>query len=63
MSQFLAAFLINYTDSSFTNPHEVVLPDEPQECTGNFTHMGAKYWGFESERHCAISTRAGNRGF
>ena len=48
---FLPAFLIEYSDSSFTNPHEVVLPDEPAECTGNFTHMGAKYWGFETSRH------------
>jgi len=63
MSQFLPAFLMSYTDSSFTNPHEVVLANEPQECTGNFTHMGAKYWGFETERHCAITPRAGSQGF
>jgi len=63
MSQFLPAFLISYTDSSFTNPHEVVLADEPQECAGNFTHMGAKYWGFETERHCAVTLRADNQGF
>lgn len=63
MSQFLPAFLVNYTDSSFTNPHEVALPDEPLECAGNFTHMGAKYWGFESARHCAITSRSENRGF
>jgi allantoicase len=63
MSQFLPAFLITYTDSSFTNPHEVVLPDEPPECAGNFTHMGAKYWGFESERHRAIASRGENQGF
>jgi len=63
MSQFLPAFLMKYSDSSFTNPHEVVLADEPLECTGNFTHMGAKYWGFESERHCAITARADNQGF
>jgi len=63
MSQFLPAFLITYTDSSFTNPHEVVLPDEPPDCSGNFTHMGAKYWGFETERHCTITSRADNQGF
>ena len=50
--------LIAYSDSSFTNPHEVVRPDEPPECTGNFTHMGAKYWGFETERHRSTSTSA-----
>ena len=53
--KFLPAFLISYSDSSFTNPHEVVLPDEPAECTGNFTHMGAKYWGFETSRHLPLS--------
>ena len=57
---FLDAFLISYSDSSFTNPHEVVRPDEPEECTGNFTHMGAKYWGFETSRHKATSLTKDN---
>lgn len=57
---FLDAFLISYSDSSFTNPHEVVRPDEPAECTGNFTHMGAKYWGFETARHKATSLNDNN---
>jgi allantoicase len=55
----LKAFLIDYSDSDFTNPHEVVLPDEPKDCTGDFTHMGAKYWGAESRRHKATSVLAG----
>lgn len=55
MSEQIPAFLIAYSDSSFTNPHEVARPDEPEECTGNFTHMGAKYWGFETTRHKATS--------
>lgn len=55
MTEYLPAFLVEYSDSSFTNPHEVVLPDEPKECTGNFTHMGAKYWGFETLRHRAMT--------
>lgn len=59
MREFLPGFLIEYSDSSFTNPHEVVLPDEPLECTGNFTHMGAKYWGFETDRHLALTPVAG----
>lgn len=54
-SNRLPAFLISYSDSSFTNPHEVVLPDEPPECTGSYTHMGSKYWGFETSRHRAMS--------
>ncbi len=58
---FLDAFLISYSDSSFTNPHEVVRPDEPEECTGNFTHMGAKYWGFETARHRATSLTDNNQ--
>lgn len=55
MPEILDAFLIDYSDSSFTNPHEVVRPDDPAECTGRFTHMGAMYWGFETERHRAIT--------
>ena len=46
-SEFLPAFLIGYSDSDFTNPHEAMLPDEPRDCRGDFTHMGAKYWSFE----------------
>jgi allantoicase len=55
MQSPLPAFLISYSDASFTNPHEVVLPDEPKDCTGDFTHMGAKYWGIESKRHKATT--------
>lgn len=47
----LPAFVIGYSDSSFTNPHEVVLPDEPEDRRGRFTHMGAMFWGFETRRH------------
>jgi allantoicase len=55
LSSPLPAFLIAYSDSAFTNPHEVVLPDEPKNCAGDFTHMGAKYWGIESRRHKATT--------
>lgn len=58
MSAVLPAFLVSYSDSSFTNPHEVVLPDEPKECTGRFTHMGAMYWGYETPRHKATTVLA-----
>lgn len=54
-SDFLPAFLISYSDSSFTNPHEAMRPDEPKECTGRFTHMGAMYWGYETPRHKATT--------
>ena len=52
------ASVIAYSDSAFTNPHEVVLPDEPKECTGDYTHMGAKYWGLETGRHMATTVKA-----
>ena len=55
---FLPAFLIGYSDSDFTNPHEAMLPVEPKDCRGDFTHMGAKYWGFESRRHRAHTVLA-----
>ncbi len=63
MTDPVPAFLIEYSDSSFTNPHEVVLPDEPKECTGDFTHMGAKYWGLETKRHCATTVLDGEQAF
>jgi allantoicase len=55
------AFLIAYSESDFTNPHEVVLSDEPKDCRGVFTHMGAKYWGFESRRHKATRVNVEKR--
>lgn len=59
----LPAFLIDYSDSSFTNPHDVVRADAPPDCQGVFTHMGAKYSGFESARHRATSVLAGEAAF
>jgi allantoicase len=57
----LAAFLIAYSDSDFTNPHEAVLSDDPRDCRGDFTHMGAKYWGYETRRHKATTVLADER--
>ncbi|MFN8611920.1 MAG: hypothetical protein U0931_30525 [Vulcanimicrobiota bacterium] len=54
-TNYLPAFLIGYSNSDFTNPHEVVLPDEAPDCRMQFTHMGAKYSGFETVRHRATS--------
>jgi allantoicase len=59
----LEAFLIAYSESDFTNPHEAVLPDDPADCRGNFTHMGAKYWGYESKRHKATTILPDSRSF
>lgn len=60
---FIPAFLIAYSDSSFTNPHEVVKADEPQNRMGDFTHMGAKYWGFETVRHKATELLSNEQAF
>lgn len=49
----LECFLIEYSDSSFTNPHEVTRAITPPDRKGQFTHMGAQYWGFETNRHLA----------
>lgn len=51
--KLIPAFVLAYSDSGFTNPHEVVQPDDAQDCAGNFTHMGAKYSGIETKRHIA----------
>lgn len=53
MIEFIPSFLIAYSNSDFTNPHEVVLPDDPMDCTADHTHMGVKYWGLETKRHWA----------
>jgi len=54
----IPAFLIAYSESDFTNPHEAVLPTAPRDCRGEFTHMGARYWGYESRRHRATRVLA-----
>ncbi len=51
--KFIPAYIVSYSNSDFTNPHEVVLPDEPKDCREVFTHAGAKYWGLETCRHKA----------
>ena len=63
MSHFLPAFVAAYSDSSFTNPHEVARPEEPRDCTGEFTHLGAKFWGFETARHQATRLNAAKDGY
>lgn len=47
----IPAFIIAYSNSDFTNPHELVLLDEAQDCRNDFTHMGVKYSGMETCRH------------
>ena len=61
--ELIPAFVIAYSDSSFTNPHEVARPDDPPDCRGSFTHMGAKYWGFETLRHKATQIAEDGQGY
>ncbi len=55
--------LLEYSDSSFTNPHEVVRHSEPEDRAGRFTHMGAQYWGFETSRHIGTAILEDGQGF
>lgn len=55
VNQYLPCVLAAYSDSSFTNPHQVVLETDPPSYEGRFTHMGAEYWGVETDRHIAFS--------
>ncbi|MCW5868028.1 MAG: hypothetical protein KIS61_12270 [Candidatus Eremiobacteraeota bacterium] len=57
-TDFLPAFLIGYSNSDFTLPHEVVLPNEAPDCRQQFTHMGARYSGYETPRHRATTPQA-----
>jgi len=59
----LPAFLIGYSDSDFTDPHEVVLPDPAPDCRTQFTHMGARYSGFETSRHKATTCLENGFGY
>ena len=55
--------LLEYSDSAFTNPHEVVSPTQPEDRQGRFTHMGAQYWGFETSRHVGTRLLGDGQGF
>ena len=51
MPHVIPAFVLAYSNSDFTNPHEVVLLNKPEDCRDQFTHMGVKYTGLETCRH------------
>lgn len=53
--RIIPAFILEYSNSDFTNPHEMLLPEEPQDCTSDYTHMGVKYTGLETCRHLATT--------
>ena len=57
-TKIVPAFLIGYSNSDFTDPHDVVLPDEAPDCRTTFTHMGARYSGYETCRHKATTPNA-----
>ena len=59
----LVCQLLEYSDSAFTNPHEVVSYTEPENRQGRFTHMGAQYWGFETSRHVGTQFLEDGQGF
>ena len=63
MTEILPTFLINYSESDFTNPHEVVRSATPENRKGNFSHMGAEFWGFESARHKTTALNEKGDGF
>jgi allantoicase len=43
--------LISYSESGFTDPHDLVSPLPAQDGRGQFTHLGVKMEGLESRRH------------
>ena len=47
----IGAFIVSYTDSGFTNPHELLSSKPPTDQSERFTHMGACYSGLETCRH------------
>ena len=63
MTELLPIFLIDYSESDFTNPHEVVRSATPENRKGNFSHMGAEFWGFESARHKTTALNKESDGF
>ncbi len=55
--------LLEYSDSSFTNPHEITRPELPKNRQGQYSHMGAQYWGFETARHIGTRVDRQRQGF
>lgn len=43
--------LVSYTDSAFTNAHDVVSPEPKIDGRGTFSHVGVRMEGLESRRH------------
>ena len=61
--KILETRLLEYSDSSFTNPHEVTRPEMPENRQDQYSHMGAQYWGFESARHIGTRVDLPAQGF
>ena len=49
--------LLSYTDSDFTNPHDIANPAAPVDYRGNFSHLGVKMEGLESKRHLNLQAK------
>lgn len=61
--KIIPAYIIEYSNSDFTNPHELLFPDDPKDCTIDHTHMGVKYTGLETKRHLATKVSEDYSGF
>lgn len=61
--KIIPAYIIEYSNSDFTNPHELLFPGEPEDCTNDHTHMGVKYTGLETKRHLATKVSNDKLGF
>lgn len=51
----IRAFVIAYSDSSFSNPHSIVTDSDPVFDSDAFTFVGKEMDGLESRRHRAFS--------
>jgi hypothetical protein len=49
--------LLTYTDSAFTNAHDVVSGEPNKDGRGTFSHVGVRMEGLESRRHLNFEVR------
>lgn len=62
MSNRLHLELLSYTDSLFTNPHDIVSHSLPLDGRGTFSHVGVRMQGLESRRHLNFRCMDASRG-
>eukprot|EP01129_Flabellula_baltica_P007138 TRINITY_DN2744_c0_g2_i1.p2 TRINITY_DN2744_c0_g2~~TRINITY_DN2744_c0_g2_i1.p2 ORF type:complete len:127 (-),score=12.56 TRINITY_DN2744_c0_g2_i1:686-1066(-) len=51
--------IISYTDSTFTNPHELVSDNPPVVYNQHYSHLGLVMDGLESKRHLNVQYEDG----